>query len=280
MASHDYGPFLFRLITTRKKEVSMLRLTLSLYLAFFVVMPQAALAQSGEITVPVPIDAAASKISVVVFADLSHTNKLPTAALRQARKDMLDDKPVSDDDLRALAQHHDGLAAQKLVQHLVAAGLSANASDIAYYGSIAVSTGRVQSLRQVVTAMALLDPATEPAERIKIYAAMLYAHAWAGNALALDAVMAMNGEGKLFGPLSDKTRAKIEEQGRKAGDGGVPLRLAVNLMARSDAPAADLQQARAYLQQAVMSPHLSVRTTAANMLVVLDARQAGGVATQ
>jgi hypothetical protein len=93
-------------------------------------------------------------------------------------------------------------------------------------------------------------------------------------------VMAMNGEGKLFGPLSDKTRAKIEEQGRKAGDGGVPLRLAVNLMARSDAPAADLQQARAYLQQAVMSPHLSVRTTAANMLVVLDARQAGGVATQ
>jgi hypothetical protein len=29
-----------------------------------------------------------------------------------------------------------------------------------------------------------------------------------------------------------------------------------------------------------MSPHLSVRTTAANMLVVLDARQAGGVATQ
>jgi hypothetical protein len=262
----------------------MLRPTLPFRLAIVLllalVLPHTLRAQTRDIAVAAPIDAADSKISVVVFAALSHTNKLPTPALRQARKDMLDDKPVSDDDLRALAQHHDGLAAQKLVQRLVAAGMNAHASDIAYYGSIAVSTGRVQSLRPAVTAMEQLDPATEPPERVKVYAAMLYAHAWAGNALALDAVMALNGEGKLFGPLSDKTRAKIEEQGRKAGDGHVALRLAVNLMARADAPPANLQQARTYLEQAATSKHLSVSATATNMLTVLDARQAGGVVSE
>ena len=260
----------------------MSRPCLPLYLALalvmpVLVMPQVIVAQTADIAVPAPLDATASKISVVVFPALSHTKKLPTPALRQARKDMLDDKPISDDDLRALAQHHDGLAAQKLVQRLTAAGGSASASDIAYYGSIAVSTGRVQSLRVAVAAMAQLDPATEPAERIKVYAAMLYAHAWAGNPLALDAVIRLNGEGNLFGPLSDKTRARIEEQGRKAGDGRIPLWLGTNLMARADAAPADLLRARDYLQQATSSDLLSVKTTAANMLVVLNTRLSADV---
>jgi hypothetical protein len=263
----------------------MSRRSLPLYLALAFVMPvlalpQVMLAQTADIAVPAPLDATASKISVVVFPTLSNTKKLPAPALRQARKDMLDDKPISDDDLRALAQHHDGLAAQKLVQRLVAAGGSATASDIAYYGSIAVSTGRVQSLRVAVAAMAQLDPATEPAERIKVYSTMLYAHAWAGNPLALDAVMRLNGEGNLFGPLSDKTRAKIEEQGRKAGDGRIPLWLGTNLMARSDAVPTDLHRAKDYLLQATSSDLLSVKTTAANLLVVLETRLAAVVVSQ
>jgi hypothetical protein len=160
------------------------------------------------------------------------------------------------------------------VQRLQADGADKHVSDIAYYGSIAVNTGRIKSLRPAVQAMALLDPATEPKARLKVYAAMLYAHAWAGNPLALDAVMDLNGEGKLFGKLSDTTRAKIEEQGQKAGDGRVALRLAVGLMDRLDAPPEDLQRAHDYLVQAAAGTNFAVQTTASNLLGVLAGRMA------
>jgi hypothetical protein len=235
-------------------------------------IPLGALAQSRDITVMIPPDAEQSKISVVVTPNLSHTKRLPNADLRQARKDMLAGIEISDDNLTALARHNDGLAAQKLVQRLLADGAGKHASDIAYYGSIAVSTGRVKSLRPAVAAMLTLDPATEPKERLQVYEAMLYAHAWAGNPLALDAVMDLNGEGKLFGELSDKTRAKIEEQGQKAGDGRVALRLAVGLMDGLDAPAPDLQRAHDYLAQAAAGNNFTVKTTATNLLDVLVTR--------
>lgn len=234
--------------------------------------PHAAMAQSRSINVQIAPDAEASRISVVVVPNLSHTRRLPTAALRQARKDMLDDKDISPDDLAALAQHYDGLAAQKLVQHLLAGGAESVASDIAYYGSIAVSTGRVTSLRPAIAAMMQLDPQVEPKARVKVYAEMLYPHAWAGNPMALDAVMDLNGEGKLFGPLSDKTLAKIVAQGEKAGDGRVALRLAVGLMDRLDATADDAAQARAFLLQAAAGNNFSVQTTATNLLGVLNTR--------
>jgi hypothetical protein len=107
----------------------------------------------------------------------------------------------------------DGLAAQRYVRHLVANGGSD--SDIAYFGSIAVATGRVWTLPETVKAMLRLDPATEPPERVKVYMAMIYPHAWAGNSLALDAVVMLNGKGRLFGEMSDRTRKQLDEQMRR-----------------------------------------------------------------
>lgn len=237
-------------------------------------LPLAAQTGVRDIILHIAPDAEASKISVVVTPNLSHTRQLPTPELRAARKDMLADKDISDDLLRGIAMHYDGLAAQKLVDRLVADGAEKHASDIAYFGSIAVSTGRIKSLRPAIAAMMQLDPASEPAERIRVYATMLYGYAWAGNPVALDAVMDLNGEGKLFGPLSEKTRAKIIAQGEAAGDGRVALRLAVGLTDRADAPMADLEQARAYLLQAAAGPHFAVKTTASNLLTILDARMA------
>ncbi len=63
-------------------------------------------------------------------------------------------------------------------------------------------TGRIWPLQDAITAMHQLDPATEPSDRIQMYIQTLYAHALAGNALALDAVVDLNGEGRLFGPMS------------------------------------------------------------------------------
>ena len=41
----------------------------------------------------------------------------------------------------------------------------------------------------------------------------------AGNVLALDALIVLNGEGRLFGPMSDRTRDRIVAQAEQAGDG-------------------------------------------------------------
>jgi len=251
----------------------LMRAALAIFLCC-VGFPAAAQTAVRDIILHIAPDAEASRISIVVTPNLSHTKRLPTAELRAARKDMLAGTDISDDLLRGISLHYDGLAAQKLVERMLADGAEKHASDIAYFGSIAVSTGRIKSLRPAIAAMMQLDVAAEPAERVRVYAAMLYGHAWAGNPMALDAVMDLNGEGKLFGPLSEKTRAKIVAQGKAAGDGRVALRLAVGLIDRPDAPMADLEQARTYLVQAAAGPHFAVKTTATNLLTIVDTRMA------
>lgn len=238
-----------------------------LLLALALALPAPALrAETALLPLPFPADPAARRISVTVDPGLTRTAALPTQALRQARRDLQADKPVSDGDLRALADRRDGLAAQAWVRRMVASG-QGTPSDIAFYGSIAVASGRVWTLPETVDAMLALDPATEPKERVKTYMAMLYPHAWAGNALAQDALIALNGEGRLFGPMSDKTRARLLETDRKTGAGRVALQLAVAALRDPADPAF----ARTCLDQAAASPHLAIRTTAAALRARLDA---------
>ena len=96
-----------------------------------------------------PAPAAARRISVTVDKGLTRTASLPTAALRQTRRDMLAGKVIADADLRALADRRDGRAAQDHVRRLLKAGTGAP-SDIAYYGSIAVASGRIWTLPDAV----------------------------------------------------------------------------------------------------------------------------------
>ena len=226
------------------------------------------------ITMQIPADAAHAQISVVVNKGLTRTLDLPTPALRSARQAMLDDKPVTPEALKALADHFDGLAAQKYVRYLLASVPGAAASDIAYYGTIAVRSGRVWTLPQVVEALHRIEPTTEPPARIKAYIAMLYPHAWAGNALALDAVIDLNGEGKLFGPMSAATQKRILAQADTAGDGRIPLRMALVLLQKPERTAAEMDQAKRYLTLAKASSNLEVQATAANLLVLIES---GGI---
>lgn len=254
----------------------MLRsLVLALALAAPAALPLGA--QTAPALLPFPAPQAARQISVTVDKGLTRTSRLPTA-LRQVRRDMLADKVLSDADLRALADHRDGLAAQTYVRRLVKLPDpdAATRSDIAYYASIAVASGRVWTLPDAVAAMLTLDPATEPKARVKTHMAMLYPHAWAGNALAQDALIALNGEGRLFGPMSVKTRTRLLETSRKAGDGRVALQLA---MAALREGATDEAFARTCLTEAQSSMHLAIRTTAAALLAGLDAPPSDSPAT-
>jgi hypothetical protein len=237
-------------------------------------LTSAAWAQDSLINMHIPPDPAHARISVQVTKGLTSTAKLPTPALRDARKALLEEKEVSPVALKALADHWDGLAAQKYVRYLLANVPDATPSDIAWYGTIAVSTGRVWTLPQVVAALRQIEPVTEPPERIKAYVAMLYPHAWAGNSLALDAVIDLNGEGKLFGPMSAATQKRILAMGDKAGDGRIPLRLALVLLQNPERTAADMEKARHYLNVAKASSNLEVQVTAANLI---DLIESGGI---
>ena len=231
-------------------------------------------AAQNLISMSIPPDTAHAQISVVVTKGLTRTAKLPTPALRIDRQAMIDGKEISPEALKALADHWDGNAAQKYVRYLLASVPDAPASDIAYYATIAVSTGRVWTLPQAIAAMKTLDPATEPAARKKAYIAMLYPHAWAGNSLALDAVIDLNGEGKLFGPMSAATQKRILAQGEKVGDGRIQLRLALVLLQKPVRTQADMDAAQNFLTLAKASTNLEVQATAANLLGLIES---GGI---
>ncbi|MGB3244743.1 MAG: hypothetical protein WBB25_09420 [Sulfitobacter sp.] len=248
-----------------------------LILAVGLILPQFVMAQEERRAV-IPILVASpeetGQISVTVDPGLRSSKRLPTAELRNARAAMQAGESVSPDNLRRLADAGDGLAAQRYVRILLSADDTADPSDIAYYAAVAVGTGRVWTLKPMIEAMHSLDPKTEPKARVTKYIRVLYPHAWAGNSIALDALVAFNGKGRLFGPMSDKTRDRILNEARAQGDGRTELSLAMGLLERaraSDTPDPQIiAKARAYLVLAQGSNHLAVRTTAQNLILLID----------
>ena len=237
--------------------------------AMLMALPVAALAQ----TIPVPISDSAEtrQISVVVTPGIQSMAQVPSARLRRLRSQMHDGIDIPEAGLRELADLGDGLAAQRYARRLLGQP-DANPSDIAYYAAIAVGTGRVWTVPDMIAAMRRLDPATEPRARIRKYIDVLYAHAWAGNTLALDAVRAFNGEGTLFGPMSDRTRQKVLAQSARNRDGRIELQLALALLEQGSAMStADRAQARTYLEQAAGADSLASKTTARNLLLIMEA---------
>jgi hypothetical protein len=215
-----------------------------------------------------PPDPESANIAVVVDPGLRKTKHLPGAALRRDRVALLAGKTLSDVQLRALADRRDGLAAWRLVKPLRAA--NAPAIDIAHYAGIAAAQGRVYALDDMIDAMARLKPGDVPSGRLRPLVQVLYAHAWAGNSLALDAVIAFNGEGRLLGPLSEATRARILQQGAHL-DGRIELRLALDLLGQDTPGEPDRARALGYLERAIQSENPAVRATAQNVIALLVA---------
>ncbi|WP_425100798.1 hypothetical protein [Tropicibacter sp. S64] len=234
--------------------------------------------QASAQVIPLPFTDSAEtrQISVTVTPDRRSMKGL-SADLVRARTAMHQNAEVSDEALRRLADMGDGLAAQRYVRRLIAQGRAVTAaSDVAYYSAIAVGAGRVWTLPDMIAAMTRLDPETESRDRIRLYIKVLYAHAWAGNTLALDAVVDFNGEGKLFGALSDRTRAKILAQGEENADGKVELRMAMVLLEQQDLSAEARNRAKGLLEQAAQSRHLGIMTTAENLLALMETKDAPG----
>lgn len=252
-----------------------MRMLLAIGLGLIAPLPLAAQqAKAPVIPILIAPSVESQKVAVTVDRGLQSSKRLRSRALRIARDAMHKGEPISTENLRALGQAGDGLAAQRYVRTLLSDKTQANPSDIAYFAAVAVGTGRVWTLKPMIEAMYQLDPKSEPKERINTYIRVLYPHAWAGNSLALEALVAFNGEGRLFGPLSDKTRDRILAEARALGDGRTELSLAMGILEvqrASDTPDADaIAQAHSYLERAAGSDHLAVSTTAQNLLRMID----------
>ncbi len=221
--------------------------------------------------VPPPFDS--TRIGVIVFASLASNAGLPDD-LRFARLAMQAGNVVSPSMLRDLADRRDGLAAARYVDWLLTESPAPTASDIATYAAIAAGTGRSAYLAEFVEALYHLDPATEPDNRKSLYISVLYPHAWAGNLLALDAVIDLNGDDRLFGALSDATRDRILEQD---DTGRAALRLAVGLLLKSPRSSQDEAMIDTYLARAMSADNLGLRVTAANLLASRDPAATAGV---
>jgi hypothetical protein len=221
------------------------------------------------LTLPIPHDAEDLAIGVTVSEGLRSMARVPTEPLRVARRAMQAGQEIAPDDLRALAELGDGLAAQRLVKHLqMTAGSD---SDVARFAGIAVATGRIGMLPAMVDALGRLDPATEPPDRIAGHVAALYPQAWAGNPLALEALVQLNGAGRLFGALSDKTRQRLEAMAEDRGDGRLYLTLALNEMS----PGGDAARAEGYVRRAAEGSNPMVRMAAETLIANRGLAMAG-----
>lgn len=235
--------------------------------------------QSAAQSIPVPFSDTADtrQISVTVAPGIRSMSQVRDRDLQVLREQMHAGEPVSSEGLRALADLGDGLAAQRYVRRMLAEDEDGiDNSDIAYYAAIAVGSGRVWTLPEMVAAMHRIPPGSESQARINKYMEVLYAHAWEGNTLALDAVQAFNGEGRLFGPLSEATRQQMLDQARANGDGRVEIGLALRLMERFDREnglsVEEMVELNRLLERAANANHLGVSVSARAMIEQLDRR--------
>jgi hypothetical protein len=211
---------------------------------------------SHPIPVPLAPRSGGDTISVTVDPGIRSMAQVDDLRLRLLRARMHQGFDLPIEALRQLAALGDGLAAQRLVRRWQDdPARRPSQSDVALHAAIAVGSGRIATLPDMIAAMHRLDPETEPAERVRRYMGVLYPHAWAGNRRALDAVMTFNGAGRLFGPLSETTRARLVRAVAEIDDPAVGLRLALMLLREShrtgglsDSVAADLERLLRHLQ--------------------------------
>lgn len=214
-----------------------------------------------------PLDAAPAatrKISVVVDKGITRTRQLPVS-LRPLRKAMIANRPLSEGDLRKLAERGDGLAALRYTKLLLDRGLAQNATGVAYFGAIAAGAGRISVLDDMIEALHLLQPGDLGPEELGRAIRTLYGHAWAGNTMALAALLDLNGKDRLLGEMSEKTRLRLLETGQRLADGRIELHMAMKLLAGGNRDKPTLTRADGYLLRAERMGDVTIKTMAANL---------------
>ena len=207
------------------------------------------------------------QIDFVFDNKVTHTRDLPSASPHAARKRMVTGGKVSGNELRALADAGDGLAAFRYGKLLQASVPPAKAGSAAHYYAIAAYTGRAFAVLPLGQLL-LSEGADYGPSLLEQSLNALTVQAISGNAKAAQLLAQMYTTGVPFGhdPGQAKHYTVLAGQEDPAG----ALKLGIALINDPADAALDHAGARAALTLAADSTNLSAQITAQNLLRLLD----------
>ena len=207
------------------------------------------------------------QVDFVFDNKVTRTKDLPSAALQSARKRMVTGGRVSTNELRALADAGDGLAAfryGKFLQTLVPPSAPGAA---AHYFAIAAYTGRSFAVPPLAKLLVEEGSAYRPSLLTQSLNALTI-QAISGNAEAATVLGRMYNDGVPFG----RDLVQAQHYLALAGQSDPAAALALGIALLSDPADAALSHAgaRSALGLAASSGNLSARVTAENLLRLID----------
>ncbi len=219
----------------------------------------------------VTADTGLQRAEFVFDNSVRRTKDLPTAHLRAIRRKMISGAYVGPSDLRALADAGDGLAAFRYAKLLQESGKPDPTGGAAHYYGIAAYTGRSFAVRPLARLL-VSEGSGYSKSRLRNALNAMTVQALSGNPDAATLLGQMYADGVPFG----RDLAQAQYFLTMASGGGNPkaiLQLAITLMSDEDDKASGHVGARSALTLAAESDDLSVRTTAENLIRLLDAAE-------
>lgn len=201
---------------------------------------------------------------VPVFDErVTATLDLPTWELQQARRRMLAGEQISWNDMRALADNGDGLAAFRFAQRIEGQNDPALLGDAAFYYATAAYTNRDYAVGPLVRILNQPNVEFSP-RRLEHIENALRAMALAGDAKAAEALTGFYMSGRPFGRQPEKAlefRLDLAE----AGEPDAAMALVLEAMSGSSTLTLDEEQVLRLLDVVEASEDLGLRTTGANL---------------
>lgn len=208
-------------------------------------------------------------LTPVFDARIGETLDLPTWELQQARRRMLADEQISWDDMRALADHGDGLAAFRFAQRIEGQGDPALLGDAAFYYATAAYTNRPYAAGPLIRILERRDVEFSP-RRLEHMENALRALALSGDARSKVALTGFYASGHPFGRQPERAlefRLDLAE----AGDSNTALALILEAMSGSSPLPLDEEQMTRLFDVVATSENLGLRTTGDNLRRMMDA---------
>lgn len=191
-------------------------------------------------------------------------------ALQEARKRLLAGKRVSYGELQALADAKDGIGAFKLAERIQTQGDPKLATDALHYFAIAAYEDRGYAVRHM---MAILNDGSlelRPSH-LESAEAALRRQARKGNEQAVEGLIRLYSEGRLFGDKRDELEALLASgAGKKNGD--TAFKLAVLLLSDRDRTPEETQRATRFLAIAEENGSIGMKAAAGNLLAQLQTK--------
>lgn len=207
---------------------------------------------------------------VLVWDDrVTETRDLPTWHLQKARRRMLAGQNISYDDMRALADLGDGLAAFRYANRLLDLDRPDVLSAAALYYATAAMTGRDYAIWPLIRLLRR-DDIEYSDVRLRHLENVLRTLAESGNDSAATALMKFYESGHPFGPRTAEA-ADMQRERASAGDAEAALDLVMQLMSGRGALEVGPDEIDAWFATLATNGDPGQRATAVNMRRLYDA---------